>query len=135
MISIDTNILVRTIVNDDPGQSHAAQALLLKHAQDGGVRILLIVLVETVWVLKKRYKKSKDEILDFLETLQDIPGVILEKRSAVVQASKDWRRGSVDFTDYIILTVSQEDGCDTTYTFEKRRMGADARATTLKASS
>ncbi len=131
MISVDTNVLVRTVVNDNPVQSATARELLQKNVSGAGVRIPLVVLVETVWVLLRRYKRSKQELLTFLERLISINKISLERKREVKQAISDWRKGKADFTDYVILAVSAADGCTTTYTFEKKRMAADPRATMI----
>ena len=131
MISIDTNVLVRFVIEDDQQQAESARRLILDKARTVGVRIPLIVLVECVWVFKKRYKLNKNQIISFLNLLLSKPGVSVERRSEIENAIAAWQIGNADFTDYIILAVSESDGCATTYTFEKTKMGKDPRATTL----
>jgi len=132
MISIDTNVLVRVVVDDNQEQSQQARSLFLERDDvDGSIRIPLIVLVECIWVLKKRYKFPKREMLDFLDKLLVSSTVSLERRVEVEDAVEHWRRGTADFTDYIILAVSNADGYTTTFTFEKQKMEKDSRATVL----
>ena len=135
MISIDTNVLIRIVIDDDHEQADLARVLFRENLSDVGVRIPLIVLVESVWVLKKRYGRTKVEILHFLERLITIPGISVERRTEVENAITHWRNGTADFTDYIILAASEADGCTTTYTFEKKKMGRDPRATILSRNS
>jgi predicted nucleic-acid-binding protein len=52
--AIDTNVVVRLLVRDDEEQGRCAEALF---RQSGGVWIALVVLVETVWVLRSAYKR------------------------------------------------------------------------------
>lgn len=131
MISIDTNVLVRTIVNDDPIQSLLARNLFETHLPRKQIRIPLIVLTECVWVLRRSYKFSKTNVIEVLKRLLSLSGLSFEREKQVVNAINSWESGSADFTDYLILAVSKADGCDTTYTFEKKKMGRDPRATTL----
>ena len=64
MIGLDTNVLVRFLVRDDEEQFERARRLIRREAQDGEpVRVSLLVLLETEWVLRSRYKLSKGEIL------------------------------------------------------------------------
>jgi predicted nucleic-acid-binding protein len=133
MISIDTNVLVRIVIEDHKTQSEAAKQVFEEGLESEGIWIPLIVLVESVWVLKKRYQVQKPDILAFLTRLLKIPGVGIERRAQVESAIIDWEVGNADFTDYVILGVSDADGCRTTYTFEKKKMGADPRATILEA--
>jgi len=61
MIAIDTNVLLRYLLQDDEGQSKKAAALI-----NGTVPVLVtdIVLVETVWVLAgKRYKLDREALV------------------------------------------------------------------------
>ena len=54
-ITADTNVLVRALVQDDPGQAGAASALL---EQAELVAVPLPVLCELVWVLRRLYRFS-----------------------------------------------------------------------------
>ena len=58
MIGIDTNILVRVLVNDTDAleQCNKARMLLLKHKK---AFITTVVLVETIWVIQRAYKVGK----------------------------------------------------------------------------
>jgi predicted nucleic-acid-binding protein len=58
--AIDTNVVVRLLVRDDDEQGRRAEALF---RQSGGVWIALVVLVETVWVLRSAYKFERSAIL------------------------------------------------------------------------
>lgn len=67
MIGLDTNVLVRFLVRDDEDQFDRARRLIRREAQaDEPARISLLVLLETEWVLRSRYKLTKSEILDTL---------------------------------------------------------------------
>lgn len=68
MIAIDTNVLVRLLV-DDPNeiiQSRLARQLLI---EQGSAWVSSIVLIETIWVLQSRYKLPKEEIISVIEKL------------------------------------------------------------------
>ena len=70
MIGLDTNVLVRFLVRDDEEQFERARKLIRRQAQDGQpVRISLLVLLETEWVLRSRYKLQKGEILSAFSDL------------------------------------------------------------------
>jgi len=64
MIALDTNVLIRFLVRDDEEQFERAERLIRRAARAGEpVFISLLVLLETEWVLRSRYKLSKAEIL------------------------------------------------------------------------
>ena len=70
MIGLDTNVLVRFLVRDDEIQFDRACKLIRREAQTGEpARVSLLVLLETEWVLRSRYKLTKSEILDAFSAL------------------------------------------------------------------
>ncbi|MDD1617783.1 MAG: PIN domain-containing protein, partial [Methylococcaceae bacterium] len=62
MIAIDTNVLVRALVDDSDAieQCQQARDLILQH---GDVWVCRIVLIETVWVLERAYDFTKEQII------------------------------------------------------------------------
>ena len=74
MIAIDTNVLVRVLVNDPQAedQCQLARDLLMTNK---AVWVCRVVLVETVWVLQSAYKFSKNQIVGVLEKLMEHPGI------------------------------------------------------------
>ena len=70
MIGLDTNVLVRYLVQDDPGQSRKATQVIAKRCtRDDPGFVNRIVLCELVWVLESAYGYSKDTIVAVLEKL------------------------------------------------------------------
>ena len=126
MIALDTNVLLRLLLNDDPRQSRQAQALV-----DGAVarsdQVLLpdIVLCELEWVLDSVYSVPKAEIVRTLRRLLDASVFAFLDRSAVAGALADYEAGKGDFSDYLIGASAASAGASTTYTFDRalRRAG------------
>ena len=75
MIAFDTNLLVRAAVNDDLEQVAIVRRLLLSHE----VFIPRTVLLETEWVLRASYKKTRDQIAGFFKDLLDVENTIIEE--------------------------------------------------------
>ncbi|MGQ0641461.1 MAG: PIN domain-containing protein, partial [Gemmatimonadaceae bacterium] len=70
MIAVDTNVLVRFLVEDDARQSAAAAALIERTVKsEDALYVSGIVLCETVWVLTVSYRVPR---LDIVKTLQDV---------------------------------------------------------------
>ncbi|MDJ0835497.1 MAG: type II toxin-antitoxin system VapC family toxin [Acidobacteriota bacterium] len=134
MIAIDTNILIRIIYDDNefPEQSATARALMEKESEKG-IFISVVVLLETVWVLRSRYKIPKLGIVTFLKMLMDTEGVVIERREQVIRALRDYEIGGAGFADYLILASARDHKCDTVYTFETRRLARDPRVNVLEA--
>ena len=100
MIAFDTNLLVRAAVNDDLGQVAIVRRLLLSHE----VFIPRTVLLETEWVLRASYKKTRDQIAGFFQDLLDAENTTIEEHNSVKQAL-GWYRLGADFADALHLAA------------------------------
>lgn len=118
MITIDTNVLVRVIIEDtgQPEQTKAARNLI-KNAES--VYVPQIVQVEFTWVLAKTYKVDKATLLNVLEHLLINSTVILQHRDIFKNALDLFKQSQADFADCLILTESQLVK-SRLYTFDKR---------------
>ena len=118
VIAIDTNVLVRVLV-DDPGapeQCKSARALL---TSNGGAWVSQVVLVETVWVLESAYSFSAEQIGDVLERLQSAQALHLESPECFDAAVRLYREGHNDFSDCLILATAARRGFDL-HTFDRK---------------
>ncbi|MFN0301141.1 MAG: PIN domain-containing protein [Burkholderiales bacterium] len=120
MIGLDTNILVRYLTQDDPGQSLRATRLIERTLSERNPGfITLVVLVETCWVLMRLYDATPDEVrvtvCDFLDARQ----LIVEHRLAVARAIQHLGKGAGDFADALIAECAAQAGCERTVTFDK----------------
>jgi predicted nucleic-acid-binding protein len=123
MLAVDTNVLVRLVARDDAEQTRRATQLF----RGNHVWIAKTVLLETEWVLRRRYLASAATIEQLFRGLGGIPTVVLEDASAVAQAI-EWLVGGMDFADALHLASSVP--ADRFATFERklattaRRLGA-----------
>ena len=121
MIGLDTNILVRYIVQDDSKQSTLATQLIeRKLSLTNPGFISLVTLIETVWVLRSCYQQSRSEIIALLRLIITIRQLRVEKLEIVHQAIKRFEHGNGDFSDAVICLVNDDHGCDETITFDKK---------------
>lgn len=105
MIAVDTNVLVRCLTLDDPGQVPAAKALL---AHSDGVFVAKTVLLELEWVLRAAYKLPRPTIQSALEKLLGLPNLSVENPGQIGQALDGYSRG-LDFADAMHLVASPAD--------------------------
>jgi predicted nucleic-acid-binding protein len=120
MIGFDTNVLVRFLVRDDEDQFERARKLIRREAQSGEpVRISLLVLLETEWVLRSRYKLTKDEILDAFSELLSAVDLSFEDEPSIEEALFVWKDSSAQFADCLIGARHRALGCSATATFDK----------------
>jgi predicted nucleic-acid-binding protein len=118
MIAIDTNILVRLLV-DDPGQPEQVRAARILAQQTGAVYVPTLVLVECVWVLDSAYHFNKSALLTALSHICGNDAFVLQDLESTIKALEYYREGTADFADYVILVQSQRQGLDL-HTFDKR---------------
>lgn len=118
MIAIDTNVLVRVLVDDPTAlqQCEQARALLKAH---GSVWISQPVLIETVWVLESAYQLDKAQLLDVLERIFRHPSVYLESSELLDSALSLYSASHADFADCLILVKAQTQHL-TLYTFDRK---------------
>jgi len=111
MISVDTNILARLLLNDDPAQHRRAVALL---NSDDEVFIPITVLLELAWVLRAR-QATREEVLTSLRGLLNLPRVRHQHHDAVSTAFR-WVEEGMDVADALHLALSH--GASRFFTFD-----------------
>ena len=122
MISLDTNVLVRYLVNDDVEQSAAARALASTLTAAEPAFVGREVLVELVWVLERSYGFSRDAIATTLLDMLSREGIVLETSDDVARAALGYRRGNADFSDLMIAAASRREGALPLCTFDRRAL-------------
>ena len=118
MIGLDTNLLVRLCVRDDPEQVASVLKLLSK-APPASVRVSVIVLAELVWTLLRRYRIDKVALIETVEELVSRAELDVEAKDTVMTALDWYRDGKADFADYLIAALNYEAGAMPTYTFDQ----------------
>jgi predicted nucleic-acid-binding protein len=103
VIGVDTNVLVRYLVEDDPAQTDRAEAVL----RSGAVLVPNTVLLETVWVLRTGYGFDRAAIADGITKLLGLPGVQAEDGTTARQALA-WFAVGLDFADALHLASSAQ---------------------------
>ena len=120
MIGLDTNVLVRYLVQDEAAQAARATRLIereLNEREPGFVG--LIVLVETCWVLKRLYGATAAELHDTVRDLLDTRQLAVENRALVARALGRATNDGADIADALIAECALSAGCRRTVTFDK----------------
>lgn len=119
MRAVDTNVLVRLFVNDEPDQvTAAAQALA-----SGPIFISKSVIVELEWVLRGVYGRPPAEIASLLEQLISKADVDIEDAAATTRAISWFKRG-MDLADAVHLASSRHADSFLTFDTALRRRAA-----------
>jgi predicted nucleic-acid-binding protein len=117
MIGLDTNVLVRYIMQGDAKQSANATRLVesLTVAEPGF--IALVSVVELVSVLSSCYDLSREQITQALEVLLRAKQLVVDKADQVIRALRVYSSGNADFADCLIERTASSAGCERTMTF------------------
>ena len=119
MIGLDTNVVVRYLVQDDPDQSAVATALIDDLTDTEPGYLSLVTVVELYWVLHRAYKVDSGRCADLLDGLLDARELRVD-RAAIVRAAAGASRGGSDFADAVIAELGRSAGCAHTVTFDQR---------------
>ncbi len=113
MFAVDTNVIVRYLTADDPGQSKRARAIM----DESDVWISTTVLLESEWVLRSVYDFPRTEVASALRRLSGLPHVVLEAPATAATALL-WAEQGLDFADALHLAAA--DGREAFLTFDGR---------------
>lgn len=120
MIGLDTNVLVRYLVQDDPGQSRkATQVIATRCTRDDPGLINRIVLCELVWVLESAYGYSQETIVAVLEKLLRTSQLKIEDTQSAWTSFRMYQKGKADFADCLLGATNRLGGCNETVTFDR----------------
>ena len=121
MKGIDTNVLVRYLVQDEPKQSKKAAAFIEKYCSiDELCFISHIVLCELTWVLESNYGQSRAAIAEIIEQLLLTAQLEIMESEVVWKAVRDYKNSNADFSDHLLARVNESNGCNETVTFDKK---------------
>ena len=121
MLGIDTNVLVRFLVRDDEAQFEKARKLIKREVAAGRrVFVSQLVLLETEWLLRSRYRLPKTEIIVAISGLLNATDVQFEDEPAIEEALFVWKDNAADFADCLIGARNRRLGCRVTATFDAK---------------
>ncbi|TPJ78559.1 type II toxin-antitoxin system VapC family toxin [Mesorhizobium sp. B2-6-2] len=119
-VGIDTNVLLRMVLNDDAEQRARALAFGLGLNEEKPGFVSLIVLVEFSWSLLSRYRMPKEQVQTAIQRLLKVKTLAFEDFDAIVVALERSSSPQVDFADALIAEHNRNLGCSHTVTFDQR---------------
>lgn len=121
MKGLDTNVLIRYLVQDDPLQSAlATEYVETQCTVDNPCFINQIVLSEMVWVLESNYQQTRDQIATVIEQLLQVGQLEVMESDVVWRALADYKNSNADFPDHLVARINEYRGCNSTLTFDKK---------------
>ena len=118
MIGLDTNVLVRYIMQDEPSQSAKATTLVESLEVDRPGFIGVVSIVELYWVLTSCYDLTNDQVRQALGLLLRTRQIVVDRAEQVLRALKVFETGKADFADCLIERTAAAAGCEQTMTFD-----------------
>lgn len=123
MIGVDTNVLVRFLVQDDPDQTIAATAVFSGFTEAEPGFVCREVLIELVWVLERAYALPRADIALAIYGLLEASELVIEGADRAAIAVDRYRKGGPGFADQMIALAGQGAGCRETVTFDRKAAG------------
>lgn len=119
MIGLDTNVIVRYIMQDDVKQAHLASKLIESLTVEEAGFVPLVAVVEIVWVLSSSYELDRMQVLAALELLLRTKEIEVEQAEVVWRAVRVYQDSTADFADCLIERLAAAAGCVRTMTFDR----------------
>jgi predicted nucleic-acid-binding protein len=120
MIALDTNALVRMLIEDDQNQAKKVREAV-SFAEKNSLQIIILseVLIETVWVLEAVYKCTREEISQFLEILISTSTFTCPDSAVIRSAIQQYKKGG-DFADLVIIGQAKSHQAKIFFSFDKK---------------
>lgn len=120
MIGLDTNVIVRYIVQDDMAQARKATALIESLTDENPGFISMVAVVELVWVIQSCYDASKAETVAIFDKLLRLRTLRLENADVISKAVRSYAASTADFADCFIQCSGSHAQCSHTVTFDSK---------------
>lgn len=118
MIALDTNVVVRYLVQDDPAQAAIATETIDALTEAAPAFVSLVTFVELYWVLDRAYQVARAQLLDTLDALLGTPELVVEQSGLLRHAVRAARDGA-GFADAVIVEAARRAACDSVVTFDR----------------
>lgn len=119
MIGLDTNVLVRYMMQDDSRQSPLATRIVESLSAESPGFVPLVAIVELGWVLSSAYELERNQLVEAFEALLRTKELVVERGEIVWKALRLFQRANGDFADCLIACSAEAAGCAKTMTFDR----------------
>ncbi len=120
MIGVDTNVLLRFLVDDHPEQNRLARAFLSERDARDPIFVCAVTLAETVWLLSRGLGYSTKDIRQLISELLASEGVVMEHAERLGMLLASDVTIQADIAGYLIAWAGSAAGARGTLTFDRR---------------
>jgi len=119
--SVDTNILVRLVTQDDARQARAVDRLMARCANEGQLLLVPVtVVLELEWVLRTRASLAKAQFVQIMNALLSMVELSFESENALEQALSDYQEGRADFGECLHVALTRAHQALPFWTFDRK---------------
>ncbi len=116
---IDTSVILRLLLNDNPKKRNACETLIKESKQKGiMLYVMPIAIMETVWVLERVFKFKREEIRDLVQAILNTPELKIEESDVFSKAIDDYCQKNIKFADAVMARQGIEKDCSIVYTYD-----------------
>jgi predicted nucleic-acid-binding protein len=120
MAALDTNVLVRYLVQDDVAQQAAARRLIRRCVERGEkLFVPVTVALELEWVLRSIFRFAKADVVALISGLLSTNELVFESESAMELALALYVQGGADYSDCLHAALAAQAGQQPLWTFDK----------------
>jgi predicted nucleic-acid-binding protein len=121
MIGLDTNVVLRYLLQDDPKQTRQANQIIDRQLSEQIPGFInLVTVLEVVWVLRSLLKQNPSQIASHIENLLTADSLEVQNEQQVFEAAFALKRGTGEFEDALIAALNAWTGCSHTLTFDRK---------------
>lgn len=118
---LDTNVVLRWLLDDDKEKS-AAFARLLRHAASAGTKTLSmpdIAVAELVWVLESFYEVPRPRIAELVRKLLATDSILFDRHARLFEAITLYEEHNVDYLDAYLAATAREEGLEAVLSYDR----------------
>lgn len=119
MTGLDTNVLVRYIMQDDRRQSPIATRCVESLTAAAPGFVPLVAAMELCWVLESAYALDREQVVAAFEGLLRAKEIVVEQAAAVWKALRAMQAQGADFADALVAESARTAGATRTVTFDR----------------
>lgn len=120
MIGLDTTVIVRYLMQDDPKQARKAVAVIESLPEHEPAFLSVVTIVEIIRVLESSFELDREQIALAIGGLLEARDLIVDRAPSVAQAVRAYRRGKADLDNALIERISNDAGCEARLTSDPR---------------
>lgn len=121
MIGVDTNVLARYILDDDPVWSARATHFIDNECTpERPGYINLVVLAELVWLLHQARDFTRDKITKVIQEFMEADNLVVAEAALIERVLEQYKAGKADFADYLIVELNRVAAATPTVTIDKK---------------